>query len=306
MRRAEQQLHRQRLVGRIGLQCLQLGQPLGGFQRLSAAEQMACGTLVVGAGFTVAAFDRAPAHPQRVARSGQCHVPQAQVFAQAVVVSGLGVFLVKVKCPLALAIAALQGHCTRGVRLHHPMAVRKRQADHRILQTLAGVDGDDLDQVLIAFEPHGLFFTARPTPAVVVRVRFVHLLGQPADHSLLAVQLAAGRLQQLRQVQDIGQAPLAVQLTAPTSRQLQCVQGLAQHGEYPLALPCLVQLAHLLGTLVQQFVLRGQRIQLGERQAHGASAQSGAHAAHVLRLGHAAQPQTQVLRFVAGKHRITV
>ena len=62
---------------------------------------------------------------------------------------------------LAMSVIALQH---RGfVRLHHAVAVRKGQAHHRVLQALAGVDGDDLDQVFIALEPHGLFFAVART-----------------------------------------------------------------------------------------------------------------------------------------------
>ena len=71
-------------------------------------------------------------------------------------------------------------------------------------------------------------------------------------------------------------------------------------------MPNPAQVTHLLGALVQQLILCGQVVQLGQRQAHGARAQSSTHAAHVLRLSHAAQPQAQVLGFVAGKHRVAV
>ena len=47
-------------------------------------------------------------------------------------------------------------------------------------------------------------------------------------------------------------------------------------------------------------------VQLGQGQAHRAGGQCSTQAAHVLRLGHSAQPQAQVARFVAVKHRVAV
>ena len=186
--------------------------------------------------------------------------------------------------------------------LHHAVAVGKGQKHHRVLQTLAGVDGDDLDQIFVTLQPHGLLFAV----ACTTRVHFIDLLGQPADQGLFTVDLTARRLQQFGQMQHIGQSPLAVALAAPAPGQFQHMQRLAQHGQHALPLPDRAQIAHLLGTLVQQFVLRGQRVKLVQRQAHGACAQGSAHASHVARLGHTTQPQAQVASFVAGKHRVTV
>ena len=235
-------------------------------------------------------------------RPGQCHVPQAQVFAQAVAIGQLRIVPVKVQHPVALATRLAQLHDRCFACRDFTVAVRKGQAHHRVLEALAGVDGDDLDQVFVAFQAHGFFFAL----ARAAVQRFVNLLDQPTDQRLLAVELAARRLQQLGQVQHIGQTALAVGLVAPAPRQLQPVQRLAQHGQHALGLPGLLQLAHLLGTLVQQVVLRGQRVQLGQRQPHGARAQSRTHAARVAWLGHAPQPQAQVLRLVAGEHRVAV
>ena len=233
---------------------------------------------------------------------GQRHVPQTQVFAQAVTVGRLCIGPVKVQRPVAVAARLADLHDRRFASRHFAVAVCKGQAHHRVLQALAGVDGDDLDQVFVAFQAHGFFFAL----ARAAVQGFVDLLKQPADQGLLAIELAAGRLQQLGQMQHIGQTPLAIGLTTPAACQLQPVQRLAQHGQHALGLPDLVQLAHLFGTLVQQVILGGQRVQLGQRQAHGACAQGCSHASHVLGLGHTAQPQTQVLRLVTGKHRIAV
>ena len=82
------------------------------------------------------------------------------------------------------------------------------------------MDGDDLDQVFIALEPHGLFFAVART----ARARLVDLLAQPTDQRLLAGLLAAGGLQQLGQVQHIGQAAFAIGLAAPAPGQLQHMQ----------------------------------------------------------------------------------
>ena len=74
------------------------------------------------------------------------------------------------------------------------------------------MDGDDLDQVGVALQAHD------------VRVRWggavLDLGEQPANQRVLAVGAATGGLQQLGQVQKVGQAPLAVGGLAPARGQV--------------------------------------------------------------------------------------
>ena len=199
-----------------------------------------------------------------------------------------------------MALAAVVGQIQKRGELarHGAVAAGKRQAHHRVFQPFAFVDGDDFDQVGIAFEADDLLVTAAAFT--------LQLLAQPTDQRLLAFQLRAGDLQQLGQVQKVGQAPLTIRLLQPTRGQIQLVQSLAQHGQHALRLPDMVQRAQLLAARVQHVVVGGQAQQFVQRQADGACRQTGAHAAHVQRLGHGVQPVQQVLRFAAVKHRIFV
>ena len=157
---------------------------------------------------------------------------------------------------IGLTFATLQyGHL---VGLDFAVAVREGQTHHRVLKTLAGMDGDDLDQVVVTLQAHGLFFGVAHPP----RLDLFDLPSQPSDQRLLATVFAAGGLQQFGQMQHIGQAALTVAAGAPATGQLQHMQRLAQHGQHALPLPDQAQLAHLPGPLVQQLVLRGQRVQL--------------------------------------------
>ena len=63
------------------------------------------------------------------------------------------------------------------------------------------MDGDDLHQMLVAFQPHLL--------AGGVAVRFGDMLRQPAHQRMFALQLVRRLLQELADMQNIGQASLA-------------------------------------------------------------------------------------------------
>ena len=115
------------------------------------------------------------------------------------------------------------------------MGSGKRQAHHRVLQPLALVHGHHLDQIGIALQADDLLLATAPS--------LVNLHAQPAHQSLLAIQLRAGVLKQLGQMQEIGQTPLAPRLRQPPRRQRQAVQGLAQHGQHALVLPHPMQFA---------------------------------------------------------------
>lgn len=65
----------------------------------------------------------------------------------------------------------------------------KWQPDQRIFQPFRFMDGDDFNQMLVAFEPELL--TGR------IAVGFTNMLGQPAHQRMLAFQLRARFLQQL-------------------------------------------------------------------------------------------------------------
>ncbi|MNC65641.1 hypothetical protein D3C75_1159480 [compost metagenome] len=64
------------------------------------------------------------------------------------------------------------------------------------------MDGHHLDQLFVALQAQDLLFTGLTGTGQV--------LGQVADKRLFAVQLASGLLQQLGQMQQVGQHPLAI------------------------------------------------------------------------------------------------
>ena len=256
-------------------------------------EQIAGGAALVLAGF-FPFFDRPQAQPEQVARAGGGHVEQAQVFAQALFF-GLGQVVVADLQHQAAIGAAHKGGAG-------PFFLRKvagkGQHHQRVFQALAFVDGDDLHQVGIAFQAHGL----RLGIAVGVGDGFL----QPADERLLALHGGAGLLQQLAQVQHIGQPPLAVRLGQPAGGQAQLVQAGAQHGQHALALPKLVQAVQLGGALVQQGIVVRQLLQIGKRQIQQAGGKGGPQGAGVQWLGHGPQPKQQVVRLGAGKDGFAV
>ena len=125
-------------------------------------------------------------------RTRQGHIQQAQVFTQAFFFKlGLGlVGDVQHQLALTRCIGQVKMFLFFGVE---PFEARgKRQTHHGVLEAFAGVNGDDLHQIGIAFQAHHL----------VVRLGgvFGNLVEQPTDQGLLTFQIAAGVLQQLGQV----------------------------------------------------------------------------------------------------------
>lgn len=97
-------------------------------------------------------FDRPQAQPEQVARAGGGHVEQAQVFAQALFF-GLGQVVVA-----DLQHQAAIGRRTRGCGpfSFSVKSLAKGSITSGYFKALAFVDGDDLHQVGIAFQAHGL------------------------------------------------------------------------------------------------------------------------------------------------------
>ena len=237
-------------------------------------------------------------HPYAVARAGEGHVQQAQVFAQALL-GGLRLELVgPVQVLVALALGIREHGVVARARASAGHAPGKGQANHGVFQALALVHGDDLHQVGVALQAQDLFI---PGQAV-----FVHLGVQPAQQGVFALQVGAGLLQQFGQVQHVGQAPLAAVVAQPARGQIELVQGLAQHGEHALAAPDGVQRAQLGAALLEGLVVVGQRGQLVQAQADEAGGHASTQQAGVLRIGHGLQPPDEVVCLVAVEHRVAV
>ncbi|MNE37789.1 hypothetical protein D3C80_1316570 [compost metagenome] len=84
------------------------------------------------------------------------------------------------------------------------------------------------------------------------------------------------------------------------------MEQLAQHRQHALALPALAIAAELHDPPLPDALVLVELLQLGQRQAEGATGQRGAQRAVDVRLGAGAQPQQQVARLLAGEHRILV
>ena len=108
-------------------------------------------------------------------------------------------------------------------------AANKGQIHQRVFQPLGFVDGDYLDPVIITFQPQDAFLAA-------VTLLFEGFF-QIANQGLLAIQLSGHLLQQFRQVQQVGQCPLAIQALAEAHRDMKIHQQTAQHGQHALLLP---------------------------------------------------------------------
>ena len=231
-----------------------------------------------------------------MAGAGHGHVEQAQVFAQALGVVAVQGVVVGVEHEAACAIGSGQQHGVGAVAT--APGGGKWQAHHRVLQAFAFVHGHHRNQVFVAFQAQHLFF------GVVHRA--LALLHQPANQGLFTFDFGAGVLQQLGQVQHIGEPAFAVGLRQPARRQVKHGEGLAQHGQHAQLPPTALQGLQALQVFVQSVVVLRQAQQLGPGQCQAIERQRSARQPHVLRAGHGLQPVHQVAGFVAGKHRVFV
>ena len=233
-----------------------------------------------------------------MARARQRHVQKAQVFTLAFAVGLRQRSAIRLQVQRVLATFVRQVQERGAPARDGAHAAGKGQAHQRVFQALGFVYGHHLDQVGVAFQPHGV--------GVAGGAAAFELLRQPAQQGMFAIELRAGLLQQFGQVQKVGQAAFAARLLQPARGQPQLVQALAQHGQHALGAPDGLQGAQLRGACVQRVLVVRQLLQLGQRQADGAGGQAGAHAACVQRRGHGVQPVQQVTRLGAGKHRVAV
>ena len=260
-------------------------------QLVAARQQIAERRFVQGIFARLARRQRGHAQPQEVARARQGHIQQAQVFLDARLFHGRHGFVRQrqVDAPLAVVSRILEEAAVAFIHLARRDG--ERQVHQRVFQPLGLVHGDDLHQLRIAFQAQHALVAALALAG--------DLLGQPAYQRLFAIELAAGRLQQFGQVQQIRQAPLAARLLQQHGGQLQFVDEAAQHGQHALALPDQVQGLQLLNPAFPfQFVARQPR-QLAQRQADGARGKGGARQGAVERVGQRRQPAQHVGRFLA-------
>ena len=231
------------------------------------------------------------AQPQEVARARQGHVQQAQVFLDARLFDCGHRLVGQRQVEAAFAIVPRIVEEAAVALIHLARRHGERQIHERVFEALGFVHGDDFHQLRIAFQAQH---------ALVAALAFTgDLLGQPAYQRLLAIELAAGRLQQFGQVQQIRQPPLAARLLQQHGGQLQFVDEAAQHGQHALALPDQMQSLQLLDAALPFQLVAGQARQLAQRQADGARGKGRARQPTVKRVGQRRQPAQHVLRLLA-------
>ncbi len=152
--------------------------------------------------FRLAQVHGPPVHPEPVARTRQRHIGQAQLFGKSFAARLLKVRLEPLAAQVEQRPAALVVAAGGVAVLAEQLAVPEEGAiDQRVLQPLAGMDGDDLHALGIAFQTQqGLLATAFAGP----------LRLEPGEQRLEPGAQQALGLQQLAQVQQVGQPPLAV------------------------------------------------------------------------------------------------
>ena len=151
--------------------------------------------------------------------------------------------------------------------------------------------------MLVAFQAH--------TAAIVSVGVVLAQLRQMPDQRRGAVQPGAGVLQQLGQVQQVGQVALAAVRQQARGDAVQ-VDPASQHGQHALTPPGLVAGAALLHARLPGRVVAPQRVQLGPAQAQRRRGQGCAQQAFVLRRRAGGQPALQFGRHGAAVDRTLV
>ena len=132
------------------------------------------------------------------------------------------------------------------------------QEHQRVLQPFGFVDGDHLDQIRVALQAQFV--------AVAVAFRVGNGIKQKANQRVFAVQLGAGLLQQLAQVQQVGEQALTLfKLRQQASGNIEIHHHAAHQRQHALALPQAVVVAELLYPLFPGQLVLLQVVQL--RQA---------------------------------------
>lgn len=120
-------------------------------------------------------------------RAGQRDIKQAQVFCQPLVIGLLNQRLGGLQTDLRTAIGIMKLQ-RQAAAIDWLGRADERQEHQRVLQPLGFVDGNDFDQLLVAFQAQDLFFSGLPGQRQVI--------AQMTNQRLLAIQLGGGLLQQ--------------------------------------------------------------------------------------------------------------
>ena len=185
------------------------------------------------------------------------------------------------------------------LRLHRTRSTEERQEHQRILQPLGLVHRHHADPGIVAFQP----LAAR----IALALGGIPLLLQVAHQGVLAFQPGGSLLQQLAQMQQISQLPLAP-LRQQAGHHAKILKHVTDHRQHALAapdLPVALELCHPL--LPVQLVMYQPRQLQGIQPAQGGT-QCGTQQPSAGRLGRRLQPaqqrrhhRTGVDRFILGQ-----
>ena len=287
--------------GHSGQRLRQLGQrgrQGGGIPLLALLQQVADGGLVqVGLlRFAIAGAHRRQSQPGGVDAPGQRHIEQPQVFGKALPV-GLGQGLLGTgeieHGAIACAVRFVE---QRGIG--SAVAADEGQEHQRVLQSLGFVDGDDLHQLALGFEAQYLLR--------ILAVGATRRLPQPAQQGIFAVQLAAHLLQQLAEVEEVGQPPLAVRARQQGGGEIAPVQQGAQHGQHAALVPDLAVFHKLLHRALPRPLVTGELVERLGIQIEQPGGERRPKAAFLPRVLAGVQNEQNLPRLHLGQHALAI
>ena len=215
------------------------------------------------------------AQPQRLFGAGQRHIKETDVFAQALGIAAVAVLFFLLE----------QRH--------------KRQKHQRVFEPLGLVKGHHLHQIGLALQPQ--------LRAIALRLGVAQLVFQVPDQRALALHLQRLRLQQLAQVQQVGQRTLALRRVGQQfAGQALIVQQAVEHRQEALCAPDALPEHELFDQRVPRRLVGQQRVQYDPAQAPGARDQRRTQQAVAARVGHGAQDAPQVSGLVAFKNTVAL
>ncbi|CVE98529.1 Uncharacterised protein [Serratia marcescens] len=157
---------------------------------------------------------------------------------------------------------------------------------------------DHLHQMPVALQPQLLI--------IGLAIRLGDLLCQPAHQRMFAVELRRRLLQQLPQMQHVGQTTLATGAGQQVLRQLARFHHLAQHRQHAAAQPERAVIIEFVNQLVPGTLIAAQAVQRRRVQPHQPGGHGAAQRALLLRRQHRLQQPQQVFGLRGVEHAVAV
>ncbi len=249
-----------------------------------------------GEGGAVRLLEVAPGKVAEVLGPGQGHVEQAQLLGEPLLLRQGVVFEVGQQVEDQAALVPLfveQGRQAAFDRLRPP---EEGQEHHRVLQPLALVDGDDLHQRLVALQAQLLL--------LALAVGVGALLGEPVQQVLDAMMFAAGVLDHLGQLQQVGKSSLTAFEAQQAVGDAPVVQQVAEHGHEVGPQPEVVVAVERLHQILPAVFIRHEGVQLARGQPQKPGAEGGAQGPLFVGLGHGEEDAQQLVGLLALQHAV--